>query len=192
LVLDGGIWSFDSAVVLLKGGREDEYRQVCHAYLQRAKQENDFASADMAAKVSLLLPVDQGDFALACELADFAATETEPLWHLPCVRLGKALAEYRRGHFDSANTWAQQSISSDDVTPRQKATAYFVRSCGLTQLHRIEPAREALKNGDEMLKKPREIFSKVFGDTWCDLAVAEHMRGEAAELLGLPAIGSHP
>jgi serine/threonine protein kinase len=192
LALDGGIWSFDSAIVLLKSGNVDEYRRVCHAYLQRASQESDFTIKDMAAKVSLLLPVGGNDFTLACELADLAATETEPRWHLPCVRLGKALAEYRRGHFESAIDWSKRAMDSESITPRHAAAAHFVQASGYAQLRQTELARQALGKGDELLQRPRDAFTKVFGDTWCDLAIAEHLRCEAAELLARPAISPNP
>ena len=205
LCLDGGEFSFDAAIVLMKTGHNEAYRQLCHAYLQRVGDKPSYTDADMAAKASLLLPVGGADFKRACELADFAATETEPPWHVACDRLGKALAEYRRGQFEEAVDWTNRAISSVDITPRHKATAFFIQACGSARLGRLDSARTALQKGDELLPQDteaaktafltalqnedklipqrRNVFSSTFGDTWCDWAIAEFLRGEATDLL---------
>jgi serine/threonine protein kinase/tetratricopeptide (TPR) repeat protein len=192
LALDGGIWSFDSAIVLLKAGREDEYRRVCHAYLERVGNKPDFMNAEMAAKVSLLLPMEGADFDHACEMADFAANATEPQWHVPCVQLCKALAEFRLGNLDSAENWAQRAITNDRVTPRQKAAAYYIQSSAFARLGNSDAARSAFDKGNELLKQPRDAFSTVFGDTWCDWTIAEYLRSEAAELIEQDAVAAQP
>jgi hypothetical protein len=129
-------------------------------------------------------------------LADFAATETAPTPHLACVRLCKTLAEYRRRQFGSANEWANRAISSEGITARQKAAAFLIQSCTLVHLGQIEMARTAFDKGVELLQQSEKIllagqlshppmFSRVFGDTWCDWTIAEMLRAEAAEVLGI-------
>jgi len=192
LALDGGDWSFDSALLLLKAGLDDDYRRVCHVYLEHVGINPEFLAADMAAKISLLQPVDGADFTRACELADFAATATGPDWHVACVALGKALAEYRRGRFDSAHDWADRAIANENIFPRHQATAYFIKAAAYAREQQIELAHTALGKGDAVLKQPYGVFKEVVGDTWCDWIIAEHLRREAAELLQRPAPAAPP
>ena len=183
IALDGEEFSFDSAIVLLKSGHIEEYRDVCHAYLAQVDRNRDFANADMAAKVALLLPVEGPDFELACALADYASTDTAA-GHLACVRLCKALAEYRRGHFESAVKWGERAIVAEGITPRLEAAVRFIQAAAYTQLRQFERAENAWARGDEMLNRPRDTFTSVYGDTWCDFVIAEHLRREASELVG--------
>lgn len=183
LALDGGDCSFDAAVVFSKTGNLKEYRLVCHAYLARCITNRDFVHADMAAKASLLMPIEPTDFDRACELADFAATETEPNWHIGCVRLGEALAEYRRGRLDSASTWAEHALRTDGITPQYPATAYFIDALARFRLGKLENARIAFARGEELMSEPRVVFTMRFGDTWCDWAIAELLENEARALV---------
>lgn len=183
LAIDGGQWSFDAALLLLKAGLDDDYRQVCSAYLARVAGTEDAVAADMAAKVSLLLPVSGKDFDRACALADFAATATEPAWHLPCVRLGKSLAEHRRGRYESAQRWAVETRASSGVTPRYQAAACFIDAAASARLGQHERARAAIRDGDAAMGLPYDAFSNTFGDTWCDRSIAERLREEAVALL---------
>lgn len=127
-----------------------------------------------------------------CELADFAATATEPAWHVACVALGKALAEYRRDRFDSAHDWADRAIASESIFPRHQATAYFIKAAAYAREQQIELAHTALGKGDAVLKHPYRVFREVVGDTWCDWIIAEHLRREAVELLQRPAPAAPP
>jgi serine/threonine protein kinase len=181
--LDGEEFSFDSAIVLLKTGHVEVYRQVCHVYLAAVDADRDFLNADMAAKVSLLLPVDGPDFALSCELADYAITETDSALHLPCVRLVKALAELRRGRFALAQEWSLLAASSKSVTPRHRAAAKYIHASACARLQQLEQARSAFAAGDRLMKQYSEVFAGEFGDTWCDWAIADHLRVEAAQLI---------
>jgi serine/threonine protein kinase len=185
--IDGNRFSFDAALVLLKTGHLSAYRRVCHAYLARAARSRDFVECDMAAKVALLLPVEEADLALACELADYAATETAPAWHLACVRLVKSLADYRRGDYQSALEWGHRATLSEGVAPRQKAASFYIQASSHVRLGQIESAQSAIKSGDELMQQTRDVFSKKFGDTWCDWTIAELLRSEAAKLLGIKA-----
>jgi hypothetical protein len=183
--IDGNRFSFDAALVLLKTGHLSAYRRVCHAYLARAARSRDFVEYDMSAKVALLLPVEEADLALACELADYAATETAPAWHLACVRLVKSLADYRRGDYQSALEWGHRATLSEGVAPRQKAASFYIQAGSHVRLGQIDSAQSAIKSGDELMQQTRDVFSKKFGDTWCDWTIAELLRSEAADLLNV-------
>ncbi len=174
--------SFALAIVLLKTGREAEYRRHCHAFLERAAGSREFTVADRAAKVALLWPVDGADFQRACELADFAATATEPRRIVPWMQLVKALAEYRRDRFDSANQWARRVTSANDASPICAAGAWIVQAMTSARLQQIEAAGVAFSRGDQLINHPHGSDSI----SWRDWIFAEHLRHEAAKLLGIP------
>jgi serine/threonine protein kinase/tetratricopeptide (TPR) repeat protein len=169
------------AVALLKNAKEAEYRRHCHTCLERIVESQSFFSADKAAKASLLLPVDGADFERACKLADFAATATEPSHLLHWLYMGKALAEYRRARFDSANGWADRCLSADSVAPECQAAALFIQAAVGARLEQPEAARAALAKGEELAKQPRPSANS----SWLDWAIADILRREAAKLLGI-------
>jgi serine/threonine protein kinase len=172
------------AVALMKTGKYDIYRQHCHRYLERYHDTHEFGEADKAAKVALLLPVDGADLDRACELADFAATATEPKSLLPWVRFCKSLAEYRRGHFDSTIDWADRALSSngENYTPSQ-AGDYFLKACAYGQLQQMDSARAALAKGNQSVQQARTQVSSDFGGFWADWAIADLLREEAEKIL---------
>jgi eukaryotic-like serine/threonine-protein kinase len=181
---DGNRGSLFLAVALVQAGRFDEYRQHCHRFLEQCSGTHEFGDADKAAKAALLLPEDGADLDRACKLADFAATATEPKSFLGWVRFCKALAEYRRGHFDSAIDWANRAISSsmENNAPAQ-AGDYFIQSGAYAHLRQSESARAALAKGDEFVKQAHLRVSPDFSGAWADWAIADLLRQEAEELL---------
>ncbi len=184
---------FEAAIVSLKTGLTNEYDRLCHEYLERATDNRQFVSADMAAKASLLRPVAGADFARACELADFAATEDHSSSHARFVRLGKSLADYRRGQFESAIQWAERTIMGKGVTLRHEAAAYFIQTAALVRLGQYASARTAFQKGGELIDLQNDAFTGAvgetwyftgsFGDTWFDLTIARLLRDEARTLL---------
>jgi tetratricopeptide (TPR) repeat protein len=181
---DGNRGSSFLAVALVKTGRYDEYRQHCHRFLERASGTHEFGVADRAAKAALLLPVDGADFDRACQLADFAATATQPASLQRWVRFGKALAEYRRGHFDSAIDWTDRAnSSSNERTSPARAGDYFIQACAFGRLRQMESARAALDKGNEFVQQAREQIPVDFYGNWGDWTIADLLRQEAEKLL---------
>jgi hypothetical protein len=130
--------------------------------------------------------VDGTDFERACELADFAATATEPSGLVPWMHLGKALAEYRRERFESAKQWAIRVTSASDAPPEHtqpecKEAAWFIQAAASARLRQLETARRALANGDKTVSD-----CKLSGDCllrWPDRTIVEFLRGEAIEAI---------
>jgi tetratricopeptide (TPR) repeat protein len=172
------------AVALVKAERYDEYRRHCHRLLEGCRDTHEFGDADKAAKSSLLLPVDGADFDRACQLADFAATATEPKSLLTWVWFGKSLAEYRRGHFDSAIEWANRALScrQEDNAPAP-AGEYFIQACAYARKGQLEPARNAIAKGNGFVQQARPGVPSDFGGFWADWAIADLLREEAEKLL---------
>jgi tetratricopeptide (TPR) repeat protein len=166
------------AIALLRTDRVEEYRQLCHRFLELSANSRDFDVANNVAKLSLLLPVEGTDFDRACQLADFAATANESLsansWYAHC----KALADYRRNRFDSALNWANRAITNVSVGVHCKSATFFVQALAYARLRNVEAARAALAAGDNLVKEahpdPRD-----FGEWPCDWAIVDFLRSEA-------------
>ncbi|MND06810.1 hypothetical protein D3C83_284200 [compost metagenome] len=52
-------------------------------------------------------------------------------------------------------------------------------------MQQMQPARAAFESGDEPMKERRDVFYGAFADTWCDWAIADLLRIEAAKVLKL-------
>jgi len=169
-------YPFNLGIVLLRSGDEDSYRLHCHEYLTHTATNGEFVSAERAAKVSLLLPVDGNDFTLACELADFAASVSDDQWG----SLTKALAEERRGHHDAARRWTGRSVLQDPSNdPERAAAAWFIQALACVGLGDITSAQAALSKGDKLLARPRSPAERW--KTWRDLEIAKYLREQVAE-----------
>jgi tetratricopeptide (TPR) repeat protein len=181
---DGNRGSLSLAVALVQAGQLNEYRQHCHQFLERNRDTHEFGDADKAAKAGLFLPVDGADLDLACKLADFSATATEPKSFIGWAQFCKALAEYRRGHFDSAIDWAARAIASsiEENAPAQAAD-YFIQAGAYAHLQQIESSRAALAKGDEFVQQARQQISGDFIGSWPEWAIADHLRQEAEKSL---------
>jgi tetratricopeptide (TPR) repeat protein len=173
---------FDLAILLAVLGKEHEYRSHCHDFLQWAAKKDEFRRADMAAKSSLLLSLDDDDRNCAYRLADFVATVTGPADFLPWARLGKSLAEYRRQHYQSAIDWADQSLSANAVA-EARAADFFVRAAAKAKLNRLPTAHVALVAGERLVAQHRRPDGS-FGASWRDWLIADLLRKEAAQLVG--------
>src|SRR5262249_17019326 len=135
-----------------------------------------------AAYFALLLPVQGDDFEQACALADLVATADETAsatcWYAFC----KALAEYRRGGFDSAKSWA---LRVND-TPDQHLNACVQFLLAVVNQD-IDSAKSAMSCGVEIVT--RSHTNPVdYGKDPHIWVVAEFLRREAQQLLD----GAHP
>jgi serine/threonine protein kinase/thioredoxin-like negative regulator of GroEL len=172
---------FDLAILLAVLGKEREYRSHCHDFLQWAAKKDEFRRADMAAKSSLLLPLDDDDRNCACRLADFVAAATVPADFLPWARFGKALAEYRRQRYQSAIDWADKSLSANAVV-ETRACDFFVQAAANAKLNHLPAARAALVAGERLVAQHRRRDDS-FGVSWRDWLIADLLRKEAAQLV---------
>jgi tetratricopeptide (TPR) repeat protein len=177
---------FRRAVILLQVGHLEQYRQVCHHYLELGATDQGFHVADMAAKAALLLPVEGADFNRACELAKLAQSRTAKAEATtgavvsPWAYLINALADYRQEHYGASQKAIGQILDADHPFPECSAAASFIKAAACARLRQIELARAALASGDKLLSK---AASRRNLDRWPDFIVAEHLRLEAAQLL---------
>jgi len=178
------IHTYNLAVALLRGGKEDQYRLCCRRFLDSAQESrSDYVLLIRAASVSLVLPVDGADFRRACGLADLAAKLNQPENMDHWGHSVWALAEYRRERHQSAKTWADRAV---DQTPPGEAScaaaAWFIKASACTALGEFKAAQTALAKGDAVLDQPRDVMVSLEWQ-WRDWAIAEHLREEAAALL---------
>jgi serine/threonine protein kinase/tetratricopeptide (TPR) repeat protein len=185
--------SYSLAMSLLQSGQEDTYRRVCHDYLDRVAARSDFGSGIDMTIASLLLPVDGADFDEACQFADDYGASSPTVFWFPHVGLCKSLAELRRSHFESAIEWANRLTGSKLTNPYYQASAWFIQAVADTSLQRTEDARTAIANGDEKVKTRLETDHRAVYDTnWEGRAIADHLRQEAATLIGQPSPAHKP
>ncbi len=170
---------FGLAMSFLNSDSHAEYRLHCHEMLKRFDNNRADGAAEGAAIISLLLPVSDSDFERACELADFTEIATEQNGLLPWMHLAKALAEYRRERFKSAITSADRCASVKPILPECAAAAWFVRAMANARLQRQKVAQIAFVKGEILIERPPTTSPR----TWLWHDVAQHLRGEAAELL---------
>jgi tetratricopeptide (TPR) repeat protein len=171
--------AFDLAIALLKSERIDDYRRHCHAFLERATTGTELPTADKAAKVSLLLPVDAADGERASELADrvasFAATSpSDPV--TPWFNLCKALAELRRGRFESAIDWANRVTATRQAVRETRAAALFIAASAHARLRHSDSSREALARGEALIN---QTTRNVITESERDWLVADVLRRQA-------------
>ena len=132
-------------------------------------------------KLALLLPADDPDFVRACELADSLAAQQPAVWWAPPI---KALADYRRGQFEQALEWADKAIGSGDGFAPRNTTAWYIRAVACARLQRMDLARAAMAKAQELMRNVDENSSSYMND-WEEWRIADIMRRQAAELLGI-------
>ncbi len=169
--------------VLLQAGQEEECRHLCHQLLQNAK--SPLANV-FVAKLACLLPVEGDDFERACQWANASVSSADLKLDVGVdidCRLAQAMAEYRRGHYDSVNGWVSGAIEERLGGP-SIVQAKFLQAMVHARLRQAELARKALVEGDELLRKPHVDLLTPYGSAclggWY---LAELLRKEAANLI---------
>jgi serine/threonine protein kinase len=169
-------------VMLLRAGRLDDYRAQCHSLLERLGKTNDVGLAAYAGGAALLLPVEGPDFDRACQIVDRAAPEKECVDEgLRTLALWKALADYRRGRFESAREWASRAGRSEDPRPCCKMQALYMEAMARTRLKDIENAKAALLAGDG-IRKEKYANTQSFV-IQCEWLTADFLGDEARTLI---------
>ena len=168
------------ALVHLRDGRLDDYRTVCHEMLEPdATKSLDIVNTGGVALTALLLPVDGVDLDRAYALADVAGRAEEAKTYSSS---SKALAEYRRGRFQSAKEWGADIVTKSDPKSQRCATGWLVQALACQRLEQSDLARAALAKADASAKA---AFSSGYNSNWRGHITHEILRHEAAELLGI-------
>ena len=103
----------------------------------------------------------------------------------------KALAEYRRGRFESACDWADRAINAKN--PSMLVADRIIQAAAYAKRGRMEAARDSLAKGSEREYSTRPTSLLMFWDSdWYIWIVTDFLRREAAELVGEPSPVTQP
>lgn len=158
------------AIALALAGRLDESRRACADGLQRTRSWE-------AASAALAVPVTSDDRKEAFIIADGIDPKYEKSASL--ALFVKSLAALRRGQFELSNQKAQQALDLEDATVI-KARAWSIQAISLVNEGKLDQARRLLTQVDKLFQKPSKYD---YLNNWCDWALAELLRNEAAALI---------
>jgi serine/threonine-protein kinase len=135
---DHDAW-FGYAELCLFLRNEEAYRRNRTALLKRFGKTTDPVVAERTARACLLLPASDPEFKQAVALADRAVTLGKKHGYYPYFMAAKALAEYRRGRFQSALDWGQKAGARGIWVP-----THLVLAMAHHKLGHAEQARQSL------------------------------------------------
>jgi tetratricopeptide (TPR) repeat protein len=176
------------AIALLKLERYEEYQRLRHDYLFREFDSEAFGSEHMLFEVSafLLLPAEGADLKQLCRMGELAGTPGALPRNEYSKDVIKSQTEYRRGNFKAASELANLVVCrNDDSWSQRKAQAWFLRAMACAQLHEFESARTAFAEGSKLINQPDRDSSESWPWRWPGWIIAELLRDQAAELLGI-------
>jgi tetratricopeptide (TPR) repeat protein len=142
-------------------GHEDEYRRIRTQLLKRFGNVTDPQVAERTGRACLFLPSSDDELRQASMLIDraLAANLEKKAWLLPYFRFAKALAEYRAGRYENANTLLSAETLKVLVPGPQLLLAMVQYRLG-----QADTARETLKvtiaafNWDTQIATNREAW----------------------------------
>jgi eukaryotic-like serine/threonine-protein kinase len=148
---DHYLWA-QLAAVQAERGDLTAYRKVREAMLKRFGQTGDPSVAGRVSYACLLLPATGNDLEIASRLADLSVTLGSDSRSEVLSQFEKALAEYRRGHFEDAIIWARKALSDGTLDSPHKAAAYAVLAMALHQTNRTAESQAAWLEGNETVE----------------------------------------
>ena len=158
------------------------YEQLCSKILATFGNTKESYIADRTAQDCLLLPDSGVNLHLVDKLADVAVTLGNGDYGLPFFQAGKAMSEYRQGHFSEAVDWGEKSLDGSIVDAQAKACA--VLAMADWQLGRKDVARALLARGDLLAPRIASTTGPVdLGDAWISWLFARVSLDEAAALI---------
>lgn len=142
------IWRFPVfAALLVKTHNRPAYEKFCQRILTNFVNVTNFYAADQVAKSCLLLPSSQLDLKVIGRLADIAVTAgINDTNAMPYFQDGKAMAEYRQGHYQEAIEWAQKPLEISGL--HMYGHSYAVLAMAYWQFGRKDEARAMLANAE--------------------------------------------
>jgi serine/threonine protein kinase/tetratricopeptide (TPR) repeat protein len=175
-----GYSEYEAAVALLEAGREEEYRQVCHRFLDRKPGKREYSDSQRAIAF-LLLPADNAHHEAIEQIANRSDATDRVL--ASRARVDKALAAYRLGHFEAANEYASPAVIEGARLPNQ-AQAWFIQALANARLQRIDKARSTFAEGNKMINQFDPVVQDDLLWDWTDWTIAKRLQREAATLIG--------
>jgi tetratricopeptide (TPR) repeat protein len=172
------------AALLVQSGDQAAYQRLCASILARFGDSSNPTIAERMAKSCLLTTYSGADLTAVSKMADAAITKNKSNLFL---QLTKGLAEYRQGHFASAEEHLQIALGGRN--PYLNAGAELVLSMAQYQLKQSDQARASLDKGAELVdsKMPKIDQGEIGDDWWNDWIINRALLREARELIGVPA-----
>ncbi len=175
------------AALLIRTDDLHAYQELCRRIFADNSQTTDPYVADQVAKACLLRSASGQNLQALGRLADLAATRgAGDSGALPFFQLGKALAEYRLGHFAEAIAWAQKTYASSATSAHAQACG--VLAMGYWRQGDKDLARAMLAKGETLA--PAVLPASVAedpGDGWQSWLYARTFLDEAAALIQPPS-----
>ena len=158
------------------------YEQLCRKILATFGGTKDPYVADRMAEDCLLLPDSGVDLQRVDKLANIAVTLGSGDNVTPYFEVGKALAEYRTGHFSEAIEWGEKPLNYPVIYAQAKA--YAVLAMAHWQLGQKDAARGMLAKGDGQIPSISIAPGAVdLGDGWVPWLFARVTLNEATAMI---------
>jgi tetratricopeptide (TPR) repeat protein len=172
------------AALLVQRDDQAAYQRLCASILARFGDTTNPTIAERMAKSCLLTTNSGADLTAVSKMAD--ATMIKDKSNL-FFQLAKGLAEYRQGHFATAEEHLQIALGGRN--PYLNAGAQLVLSMAQYQLKQPDQARASLDKGAELIdsKMPKIDRGEIGDDWWNDWIINRALLREARELIGIPA-----
>jgi tetratricopeptide (TPR) repeat protein len=171
------------AALLIKANDRPAYETFRKRLLTSYAGTTNIFVGDQVAKACLFLPPSAADLPVISHLTEMAVTlGAGDDGAMPFFALGRALSEYREGHFAEAIEWAEKTLKSSRV--EADGHAYAVLALANWQLGKKEEARIMLMNGNTLMPTimPKR-FSEDPGNAWLGWLFARVTLDEATALI---------
>jgi len=157
------------------------YRRLREKILRQFGETRDPITAARMAKNCMIIPPIGSEMEILNRMVNVAlsAGPQDRFWAY--FQFVKGLAEYRLGHFASAEEWMQKVVVNQS-DPNRTVSAYMVLAMARRQLLRLDEARETLAKG---VKKAEISVPRTDGPLWNDQMVAHILMCEAKTLMDM-------
>ncbi len=174
---DDGLSRIRLSCVRFAAGDLTVFQRERSDMLTRFRSLRDPRVAEHIATACLLAPMAGADLMIAGQLADLAA---EQMPDDPWVARTKGLAEYRRGDFPAAQSWAKKALGQEKTDSPTKVTAQTIVALAQLQSGETNAALTTLiAVCDARREMPGLNAMNVFEVNWHNVIIAEILLHEA-------------
>jgi hypothetical protein len=173
------------ALLLVQLRERAAYEEVCAKITTRFAGTTHALTAHRLGNACLLLPRPAADLKVASEFAAtaMAGGQKDPALHF--FQCGKALAEYRAGHWEAALDWAQRAAEAP--SPYARAEAYAILAMAQHGSKQTEASRRSLQKCAEIVQTNfPKLEAGELGRNWRDWIIAHALLNEAKSQINGP------
>ncbi len=177
--------AMQAAVLQLHRGDQQGYDRVCRRMLKLYGDTRDPTEADRTAKACLLANPPVGDLAQLVKLAETAVSDpTHGLYRF--FALARALAEYRKGDWEAAQTWCregQDKIGDPKQVPYLVAHYCVVQAMAQHRTGQFEQAKSSLLVAHKIIRETYPDAPLKLTSRWPDWMLYDVLCREAEQLI---------